>query len=447
MEFARDATVLLVALALVVIIVGKLLIEPSPVLFFLFYGVAATFSVLMMFVVSSIAYVDPGIKAMNAKQSPGKKMPFVSIVLSVFNEEEIIERCVNSILASTYRKREIIIINDASTDRTMDSLRKFERFPEVRIIDLKKNVGKKKAIAKGLEVANGELFVFTDSDCVLAEDAIERIVGIFANDPDVGAVSGHARALNSEENLITRIQDSWYEGQFAIKKAFESVFGSVTCVSGPLAVFRRSAIFNYIPAWAEDSFLGNEFRFATDRTLTAFAIGGKSIGDRMKAKHSESFFVKSEKYPSRDWKSLYCKSAKVWTNIPNTFKKFVMQNIRWKKSFFRNIFLTGSFYWKKPLPVAFKYYMNVLFVFIGPVIVLRHMILLPLSGDYLSGVLYFIGISFVGLAYGLAIKVGDAEEKNVWVYRPLMSLLSTMLLSWLIVYSLLTIRKNTWHRG
>lgn len=65
----------------------------------------------------------------------------------------------------------------------------------------------------------------------------------------MGAVSGHCRALNAETNLLTRIQDCWYEGQFSIKKAFESVFGAVTCVSGPLAAFRRESIYNYIPAW------------------------------------------------------------------------------------------------------------------------------------------------------------------------------------------------------
>jgi len=51
------------------------------------------------------------------------------------------------------------------------------------------------------------------------------------------------------------------------------VFGSVSCVSGPLAGFRREAIWNYFPAWAADSFLGREFRFATDRQLTGYVLG------------------------------------------------------------------------------------------------------------------------------------------------------------------------------
>ena len=61
-------------------------------------------------------------------------------------------------------------------------------------------------------------------------------------------------------------------------KAAESTMGSVTCVSGPLAVFRRDAVWNYLPAWAHDRFLGGEFRFATDRQLpgTCSASGGSA---------------------------------------------------------------------------------------------------------------------------------------------------------------------------
>ena len=104
---------------------------------------------------------------------------------------------------------------------------------------------------------------------------------IFEADPEVGAVSGHCRALNADENFLTKIQDTWYEGQFSVRKAFESVFGAVTCVSGPLAIFRRSAIYNFMPAWQADTFLGQEFRFATDRTLTAYVLGATYFAPRV----------------------------------------------------------------------------------------------------------------------------------------------------------------------
>src|SRR3989344_5268886 len=233
---------------------------------------------------------------------------------------------------------------------------------------------------------------------------------IFSYDKSVGAVSGHGRALNAKDNLLTKIQDSWYETQYSVEKAFESAYGSVTCVSGPLAAFRREAIYNYIPAWENDTFLGKEFKFATDRQLTGYVLGSLYIGKNLKKKYADSPFVKNVNYSEREWKVLYCKSARVWTVVPDTMKKLVRQHVRWKKSF------------------------------------IRHLFYLPFQGDALSGVYYLSGIIFVGSLYGIAFKL-ENPKSSVWVYRPLMSLISTLVLSWLIFYSLLTIKKGVWHRG
>ncbi|MDL1950623.1 hypothetical protein FBQ97_12535, partial [Acidobacteria bacterium ACD] len=116
---------------------------------------------------------------------------------------------------------------------------------------------------------------FTDSDSVLAPDAISRCVRALAADPEIGAVSGHARALNRDSNLLTRVQDTWYDGQFGVLKAAESVFGSVTCVSGPLAVFRREAVYNYFPAWADDGTTASR-RSARRRAASAGAGAGSA---------------------------------------------------------------------------------------------------------------------------------------------------------------------------
>jgi cellulose synthase/poly-beta-1,6-N-acetylglucosamine synthase-like glycosyltransferase len=236
------------------------------------------------------------------------------------------------------------------------------------------------------------------------------------------------------------------EGQFSVRKAFESVFGSVTCVSGPLAVFRKEAIYNFIPAWENDRFLGQEFKFATDRTMTGFVLGSKAIGEKIKDKYKDSFFVKNNDFQTRDWKVVYCKSAKSWTNVPDTFKRLINQQIRWKKSFIRNIFFTGAFFWRKPLPVALVYYLHILFVLMGPFISFKHLIYLPIKGDIFSAALYLFGIVFVGFMFGLACKLED-KENHRWVYRPIMSLLSTLVISWMIFYSAITIRKMVWSRS
>lgn len=407
------------------------------------YGVTVTSVVLMSFAVSFVFYRDYSMLA--ERRGVKSKNSFVSILIAVHNEEEVIAQCIESMLAQTYSNREIIFVNDASTDGTLKILNRYKNRPGFTIIDLKKNVGKKRALAEGVYRSKGEVLAFSDSDSVWAEDAIERVVKIFDGYPDVGAVSGHTRALNADKNFLTKVQDSWYEGQYSIRKAFESVFGAVTCVSGPLAVFRREAIYGFMPAWEQDRFMGQEFRFATDRTLTGYVLGAQYIGKKTRKKYSDPRFAITA-HSDKDWRVVYCKSANAWTMVPDNFKTVMKQQVRWKKSFIRNIFFTGRFYWKKPVPVALVYYLHILFVFAGPFVAFRHILYLPFHGHYFSMILYLAGIVFVGLMFGLAVKLEDPESRH-WVYRPFMSLLSTLVLTWTIFYSAITIRKMTWHRG
>jgi cellulose synthase/poly-beta-1,6-N-acetylglucosamine synthase-like glycosyltransferase len=441
-----NLVVVFIVLSLLIVLMGKSMFSDSKYLLLFIYGLLVTGTTLALFTITFTSYKDPYLTARKILANKHKQRQyFVSCIVAVKNEEKIISQCIQSMLNQDYKHKEIIIIDDASTDNTRNILKRYSDQGLIKAIYLEENVGKKKALAKGILNAKGNIYAFSDSDSVLALDAITKIVAIFKAYPDVGAVSGHCRVLNAEKNLLTLVQDTWYEGQFSIKKAFESCFGAVTCVSGPLAVFRKEAIFNFIPAWEYDSFLGQEFKFATDRTLTGFVLGSKDIGEKLKKKYPNTAFSIPD-YPLHDWKIVYSKSAKVWTNVPETLRAMIRQQIRWKKSFIRNIFFTGTFYWKKPFPAAMYYYLHVLFVFIGPLIAIRHLIYLPLTGNPYSALLYLAGITYIGLMYGLAYKLENPDSDR-WIYRPIMSLLSTLVFSFLVFFSLLTIKKNKWIRS
>lgn len=415
------------------------------------YGIMVTTVILVTMTVSFGFYRDPAVVAQVSRpdlhRAAGTSVdwPLVTCAVAVHNEETLIRNCIASMAAQTYPNKEIIIVDDASTDNTVEVLRALAQKYSATLIELPENCGKKRALATALLQARGSIVAFADSDSVWARDAVELAVPIFLADENVGAVSGHCRALNGGENILTKIQDSWYEGQFSVRKAFESVFGSVTCVSGPLAIFRLSAIYNYLPAWGADTFLGQEFRFATDRTLTAFVLGGSYLGPRILPAYASTPFSQP-KYPERDWKIVYSKSAKAWTNVPSTFKGMVRQQVRWKKSFIRNIFVTGRFYWRRPFLPALFYYVHVAFVILGPFVAARHLIYLPLRGDPMSMLLYLAGIAVIGLSFGLAFRHENPGSRR-WLYRPLMSLMSTVLFTWLIFYSVATIKRMTWFRG
>jgi len=440
-----NALALFVILSLAVFLVAKAEFRTatSSAAFYL-YGVTVTSIVLVQMTIAFSRYRDLAVAAVDAYGFPTFASPLVSCLVAVHNEEDVIEQCIRSLTSQTYPNTEVIVVDDASTDGTLARLHDLARRYEITVVALERNVGKKRALAEGMLRASGEIFAFSDSDSVWAEDALERTAAIIRAHRDVGAVSGHCRALNARDNLLTRIQDSWYEGQFSVRKAFESAFGAVTCVSGPLAVFRREAIWNYIPAWQDDTFLGNEFRFATDRMLTGFVLCGKQVGAKLKARHAGSPFLDID-YPERDWRIVYSRSARAWTVVPDTMKRLVRQQIRWKKSFVRNTFFTGRYYWRRPLLPAAAYYLHVGFVLCGPLVAFRHLVYVPLHGNPNSALLYLVGILLVGSMFGVAHWRVEPDAKH-WMLRPLMSVLSTLLLSWLLFYSLLTIRKMRWAR-
>ncbi len=429
----------IVIVALVVIIVGKLWfnIAVDPLLWL--YGCTVTIVTFATFWAAYYDYSDP---ALDPPDPSVKNLtPKVSVVVPVKNEEVLIRACIESIVHQTYKNLEIVVMDDASTDRTPEVLKRLKEEYGIRAFRMPKNVGKKKAIEAAVAYTDGEIWAFADSDSVLAPNAIEKLVAAFNAHPEAGAVSAHGRALNADRNTLTRIQDTWYEGQFRLSKGLESVYGAVTCASGCLAAWRREAIGPYIHDWATDTFLGEEFRFATDRQMTGYVLGGdlaRRKGNRMPAAADGGM-----KVASKQWDVLYSESAKVLTEVPPTWRKFLRQQTRWKKSFIRNMFFTGRFYWHRPKLAAWAFYLGVAFVLVGPIIAFRAIYFLTFNGDLLSAPLYLSGVVFVGLLYGLDYKTRNPDSA-LWVYRPLMSLISTFVLSWLLIYAAFTIKNPSW---
>ncbi|MGW1986416.1 glycosyltransferase family 2 protein [Streptomyces collinus] len=419
--------------------------------FVLGYGfLVLTVTISMLFVAYS-RYDDPSERTLRRRPRRLHRFPElperprVSFLVAVKDEEDGIEACVRSMAASDHPDLQIVVVDDASTDGTRAVLGRLERELSVQVLYLDRNVGKKHALVRAAELADGDVIAFTDSDCVLAPDALSRCVTALVRHRELGAVSGHARALNADESVLSKAQDVWYEGQFRVAKAAEATFGAVSCVSGPLAVFRADAIVNYLPAWAGDRFLGAEFRFATDRQLTGYVLGQKWKGRRLKAQYADSPFVTRRDHKELPWHIGYVQSAKVWTTVPARFRPFMRQQIRWKKSFIRNLFFTGTFMWRRGLGPAVLFYGHVLWVLCAPLMAVRHLLWAPYHGLWFLTGLYLAGVLLKGVVWGLAFKA-DNPRCTRWRYRPLMSLLSSLVLSWLLPYSLLTIRRGVWSR-
>jgi cellulose synthase/poly-beta-1,6-N-acetylglucosamine synthase-like glycosyltransferase len=415
------------------------------------YGLAVLTATTTMLYLAYARYEDPALSGVRHAAADATfprlgPRPKVSFLVAAKDEVDGIAACVRSMVASDYEPMEVIVIDDGSSDGTTEVIRRLAELDGVTAVILPTNVGKKNALVEGARIADGEILAFTDSDCIIESDALRRCVQALVRCPSLGAVSGHARASNADETLLTRIQDVWYEGQFRIAKGAESSFGTVTCVSGPLAVFRREAIYNYLPAWAGDRFLGGEFRFATDRQLTGYVLGQAWRGRHLKRRYASSPFVSEVDWPERVWRVGYVHSARVWTRVPARIRPFLRQQVRWKKSFVRNMFFNGRFMWRRGPGPAALYYGHVLWVLAAPVMAAWHLVWVPLHGMWWFAALYLCGVTLKGGIWGVAARL-DKPGSTSWHLRPLMSLLSTLVLAWLLPYSLLTMRRGVWSRS
>lgn len=427
------------------------------------YSLLTSFVLLCILALSYFKYKDPYLSAKNVDVSNG---PLISIVVPAKNEEKNIRNCVQSCLNQTYKNKEIIVVNDGSTDKTgevLDEMRKENRTSNFRILHLSKSVGKKRAVEAASEIARGEIYAFMDSDCDMTFDAVEKAAKIFHNDRKLGALTCHGRVRDAQRgNTIEKFQQVYIDISCRSIKAAESSFKSVTCCSGSLSFYRRVAIQDFIHDWANDRFLGIDFKFCTDRRMTAHILGTRttidSLSDKKQLEHmpilqtgdDDIETMKKSLDPDVDfsdrpikWNVEYSNSIKVNVGVPKTFESLAKQQIRWKKSFIRSLFATGGIYWKRPSFIALLYYIQTAMKLIRPYILFYTIAILPIKGDFTSVLFWIAGVMFTGMIYAVEYRLRNPDD-GLWLYRPLFTFITTFVYTWFLIYSAITIRNRTW---
>ncbi|MBN2012993.1 glycosyltransferase [candidate division KSB1 bacterium] len=133
-------------------------------------------------------------------------IPFITIIVAVRNGGEWIEKCVNALLAQTYPvdKREIIIIDDGSSDSTLALLKTYSsltRPDHITITTRPPSSGNKKlALELGINQARGDILLFTDADCVPPPSWAETIVSCFSK--TTGMVVGFSPLIHKYNSFI-----------------------------------------------------------------------------------------------------------------------------------------------------------------------------------------------------------------------------------------------------
>ena len=205
----------------------------------------------------------------------GDIRPTVSVVLSVWNEADVIETKIRNLLALDYpaEKIEILIGSDHSDDGTDDIIRGFPD-ARVRFVAAPQRRGKTLMLNDLVAQAQNEIVVFTDARQVLDKDAVRQLVNNFA-DPCVGCVSGELVFFQSQGSATGRgVSLYWRYEKFI--RACESRIHSMLGATGAIYAIRRE-LFTPLPAPVvlDDMFIPfqiirKKFRAVFDGTAKAY---------------------------------------------------------------------------------------------------------------------------------------------------------------------------------
>jgi hyaluronan synthase len=346
--------------------------------------------------------------------------PHVAIVMPGFNEEAAIGNSLRSLLALDYpeAKLEIVAVNDGSTDGTLAEMHKVALTSRgrVHVIDLGVNQGKRAAMAAGIRATEADIIAFVDSDSVLESDALRILVQGFA-DRRVGAICGHADVLNVRESWLTKMQAVRYFVAFKVSKAAESVFSAVTCCSGCFSAYRREAILPHLDWWENQTFLGRPSTFGDDRSLTNCVLRG--------------------------WKVRYESRAVSHTLVPTTFKQFMTQQLRWKRSWTRESLIVARFIWRKHPVAALSAYVGMVLPLIAPVVAVRAVVVAPLLGAG-APLVYLTGVYAMAIAYSLYYAARKPRYDSLWIFGVVFCFFYLFFLLWQTYFAIATARSAAW---
>lgn len=131
-----------------------------------------------------------------------KSSPKVSVYIPTYNYGRYLKKAIDSVLAQTYQDFELIIIDDASRDNTLQILKKYEDNSKIKIIKNKNNLGFVKSAIKAIKMAEGEYIMRVDADDYLDENALLVMVNILEKHPEIGMVYPDYFHIDKEGNII-----------------------------------------------------------------------------------------------------------------------------------------------------------------------------------------------------------------------------------------------------
>jgi GT2 family glycosyltransferase len=175
----------------------------------------------------------------------------VSLIILNYNGEKLLKPCLDSVLALEFADKEMIFIDNVSTDNSVKYVQK--HYPQIRVIANTKNTGYTGGANQAIEVSKGELVMVLNPDIVFEPDYLDVLVKRLKSDSEIGAIIGKLRKYDFEHNKKTNLIDSAGLLMFRNRRCVdrgqgeedkgqydeaEEVFG----ITGACPLYRRSAL-------------------------------------------------------------------------------------------------------------------------------------------------------------------------------------------------------------
>lgn len=191
-------------------------------------------------------------------QKKGKKRldyfkPIVTLIIPVYNSEDTLYRCIQSIAESTYPKEciEVLLVNNGSKDGSFDEFQRAQLdFSSLAMWWMSSRQGKSKALNKAIFNSSGKYIINIDSDGMLHKDALANMVKQFELHPEIDSMTGviltNPEGIEKTDSYLLRqfqkMEFVEYAQAFLAGRNYESQFHSIFTLSGACSAFRKSVL-------------------------------------------------------------------------------------------------------------------------------------------------------------------------------------------------------------
>ncbi len=286
-------------------------------IFFLFKDVKSISIVYFLFgslsIFSAAIYIQIHLFSKFKKAKKLKKYPSISIIIPNYNSSKTIAKCLKSIFNLKYpRKFEVILVDDGSTDNSVEIAKRIyndmkksgiDKKINFKIIKNEKNIGKAASLNKGMKLTSAEVVACIDSDTYPRRDVLIKMVPYLYESEDTIAVTGFVIA-NEPKTLIQKVQELEYYGAFGFAPRMMANINGILTIPGPMSILKRKKVI--------------EFGGFDEKNLTEDMEMGLKI-------HKNYGRI------------AYCPDAIIPTEVPDTIRKLYRQRIRWYRGTIFNL--------------------------------------------------------------------------------------------------------------